>query len=458
MNPIKTNYVYRFVMRARQNWCGSSSFRRRLSILAGGTALAQSINFMVAPLLTRIYDARAFGNLQLYGSLLNFAMIVITLRYELAVVVPQDDREAVNVVSVGMAAVFAIAALLGAGVWVVVHYGLLFPGTKDISPYLWLLPIGACGIGVYQILVYWGLRHHAYKTIAQSKLTQVASQAIVQLGAGVLTKGALLGLLVGDVCGRIGGSWRIAKLTLKNDMSSLEGLSFRTMWQTAWRYRNYPLIMCGAGMINSAGLQAVPFLISAHYGPMLVGFYALVDRSMQAPITLVAQSTSQVYIVQAAELAKTDPQRLESLFLKLVRSSLFYGSIPLILVGAFGPQLFALIFGSSWHSAGEYARILAPAYYLCFAHQCVCMTLPTLGRQSWQFGWDTFRLVVTVSVLLVSSHLHLKFPIMLLAFSAVSCTAYAINLVLCYLAIRTQTRPEPMSEMELQLNHSKVGT
>lgn len=452
MNHAIANPVTRLAARIQEQWRTSGTFRRRVSILAGGTALAQSINFAVAPILTRVYDARAFGNLQLYGSLLNFAMIVIALRYELAVVIPQDDKEAVNVVSVGMIVVLVVSALLGGGVWVVIRTGLVFPGTRDIVPYLWLLPVGACGVGIYQLLVYWALRHHAYKTIAASKLTQVASQAGIQLCAGMFTKGALLGLLVGDVCGRIGGSWRIAKLTFKSDKSALKSVRPATMWQAARRYRNYPLIMTTAGFINSAGLQAVPIMLSAHYGPMLVGLFALVDRTMQAPIVLVAQSTSQVYIVQVAELGSTDPAKLKSLFSSVVRSSLLYGLVPVTVVMILGPQLFAMVFGSSWHSSGEFARILAPAYYLCFAHQCVCMTLPALERQAWQAAWDSFRLVSVALTLLGSFKLELDFTRTLLAYSTVSCISYALNLLLCYLAIvrkssKPRVTPESISEL-----------
>jgi O-antigen/teichoic acid export membrane protein len=440
-------------------WNRSSSFRRHVSILAGGTAVAQTINMGATPLLTRIYDARAFGNLQVYGSLLNIAMVVIALRYELAIVIPPDEKEAVNVLSVAIVAVAAVTGLLGIVVWILVHFGLSAPGTRDLIPYFWLLPIGAFGIGVYQVLVYWGLRHRAYKTIAVSKLTQVASQAVVQLSAGLLTKGALLGLLIGDVCGRIGGSWRIAKLTLQDSRSCSREIGVRSMWKAACRYRNYPLIMAGAGLINAAALQAVPLLLSAHYGPMLVGFYALVDRSMQAPIVLVAQSTSQVYIVQAAELGSSNPARLNGLFLKLVRSSLIYGVIPLILICAFGPPIFTVVFGSSWHAAGQLARILAPAYYFCFAHQCVCMTLPALERQSWQFGWDTFRLISIISVLVVATHFRMEFSAALLAFSVVSCITYASHLVICWLAIKNQVArvsAHKLSQPKLPLNHSNL--
>ena len=424
--------------RFRQAWGGGSEFRRRVSILAGGTAVAQALNFAVAPVLTRIYGPSAFGNLQVYSALIGFVMIFIALRYDLAVVMPQDDRTAANVVAVAFMVVLAMTGLISLGVWFVFGHRWLLPGAQGLIPYLWLLPIGACGVGVYQVLVYWGLRHHAYKAIAVSKLNQVIAQAAVQVSGGLLTHGGLLALLVGDVCGRVGGSWRIARITLRKDISFLRGISPASMWQAAKRYRNCPLILTGAGLINSAGLQIVPLLITAHFGPRMVGLFALVDRTLQAPMILVAQATSQVYAVQAAQLGATDPIGLKRLFLKITRSSLLYSLVPLALVFAFAPWLFATVFGEPWRAAGQYARILAPAYCLGFAHQCVSMTLAMLERQSWQAGWDTMRLIAVVSALVGCSTAGVSFERTLLALAAVNCLCYATNLLLCYLAITHQ--------------------
>jgi O-antigen/teichoic acid export membrane protein len=210
------------------------------------------------------------------------------------------------------------------------------------------------------------------------------------------------------------------------------------MWRAAKRYRNYPLIMTGAGLINTAGLSAVPLLITAHYGPKMVGLYALVDRSLQAPIILVAQSASQVYAVQAAKLGTTDPAALRRLFLKIIRLSLLYGIVPLALICAFAPVLFATVFGEPWRVAGDYARVLAPAYYLCFVHQSVGMTLAMLERQSWQAGWDAMRLAAVVSVLAGCSAAGISFGRTLAGLAIVNCLSYVINLLLCYVAIRCQ--------------------
>ena len=410
-------------------------FTRKVFLLAGATAGAYALNLAVAPLLTRIYTTAAFGHLQIYTSLMAFIMVLIALRYELSVVLPEDDDVAANLVAVSFTAILLVTAMLAAAVFVALHYHLLWRRAAELGRYLWLLPVGAFGLGIYQLLNTWGLRHHAYKDIALSKFSQIGAQAAVQVGVGLATHGSMGGLIIGDACGRVSGSLRIAKITFRRDWQRLRRVRPGTMWLAANRYRNFPLVLAGSGLMNSAGLQIVPLLLSALYAPEMVGLYAITDRTMQVPGVLIGQAVSQVYMVKAAQLANRAPRALRKLFTEIVIRSLLYGIAPLLLLCAVAPTLFAAVFGESWRMAGTYARVLAPVYYLCFIHACTGMTLNMLERQHWQLAWDTSRLIVVGLTVILGAAAGLSSTGLLSAFAAVSTTAYAVHIALCYRAI-----------------------
>jgi O-antigen/teichoic acid export membrane protein len=410
-------------------------FASKVFLLAGATAGAYALNLAVAPLLTRIYTVAAFGHLQIYTSLMAFVMVLIALRYELSVVLPEDDDVAANLVVVAFTAVLLVTATLAAAVFVALRYHLLWRRAAELGGYLWLLPVGAFGLGIYQLLNTWGLRHHAYKDVALSKFSQIGAQAAVQVGVGLATHGSMGGLIIGDACGRVSGSLRIAKVTFNRDWQRLRRVRPRTMWQAAKRYRNFPLVLTGSGLLNSAGIQAVPLLLSAFYAPEMVGLYAVTDRTMQVPSVLVGQAISQVYMVKAAQLGTSAPRALRKLFTDIVTRSLLYGIIPLLLLCAVAPNLFAVIFGESWRMAGTYARVLAPVYYLCFIHACTGMTLNMLERQHWQLAWDSSRLIAVGLTVIVGASAGLGGTNLLTAFAGVSTTAYAVHIALCYRAI-----------------------
>src|SRR5215469_8966744 len=81
------------------------SFARSVSLLAGGTAVGQSLIVLGAPLLTRLYSVTDFGYLQVYMSVMSFAVLGATLRYDQAVLLPERDELAADVVAVSLAAV-----------------------------------------------------------------------------------------------------------------------------------------------------------------------------------------------------------------------------------------------------------------------------------------------------------------------------------------------------------------
>ena len=418
-------------------WRGlrNGEFTQKVSLLAGATAGAYALNLAAAPLLTRIYSASAFGHLQIYISLMGFVIVVIALRFELSVLLPEDDDVAANLVAVAFTAILLVTLLLFAVVAVVLRYHLLWRRAAELGGYLWLLPIGAFGVGIYQLLNTWGLRYHAYKDVALSKFSQVGAQAAVQIGIGLATHGSMGGLIIGDACGRISGSLRIAKVTFRRDWKRLHRVRPNTMWQAARRYRNFPLVLTGSGLLNSAGLQILPLLLSAFYAPEVVGLYALTDRTMQIPGVLVGQAVSQVYMVKAAQLGSIAPSALRKLFTKIVSRSLLYGLVPLLVFCGAAPRVFGMVFGESWRMAGTYARVLAPVYYLCFIHACTGMTLTMLERQHWQLAWDMFRLIAVGLTITLGASAGLGSTTLLTIFAGVSAAAYAVHIGLCYRAI-----------------------
>src|SRR5262245_8313247 len=80
----------------------SGSFGRSVSVLASGTAAGQALALLAAPLLTRLYSPADFGHLQLYVSIMTFAMLTSTWRYELAILLPKANEEAAEVLAVAL--------------------------------------------------------------------------------------------------------------------------------------------------------------------------------------------------------------------------------------------------------------------------------------------------------------------------------------------------------------------
>src|SRR5215469_10588958 len=284
-------------------------FARDASTVAGGTALAQLLGILSAPILTRIYHPNDFGALQIFISVMALMVVAATGRYDIAILLPEEEQSAIDLLALSMICVCATSVLCGAVV-VLCHYRWILPTSMiPLRGLLWLLPFSILGGGIYQALNYWAMRRDDYKQIAKSKFTQAVAQVGTQLGAGLVVHGPF-GLLLGDALGRMSGSGRFARDLWVGYRENLRSVRIRRIFRLAVRYREYPLVSMWGTLINMSGLALPALFLVQFYGAQEIGYFGLVNRVLGVPAGLIGISIAQVYISEAAKLSRSDPQRL----------------------------------------------------------------------------------------------------------------------------------------------------
>lgn len=415
-------------------WLPRGGFARSVSIVAGGTAMAQSIAVAASPILTRIYKPVDFGGLQVFISLMALALVAASGRYEVALLLPEDEQSAIDILAVAIVCV-CLTAAVAAGAVLICHYHWMLPASMSVlRGHMWLLPVSVLGGGLYQSLSYWVMRHHGYQQVASTKFTQAGAQVATQLGAGCFHTS--LGLLLGDAAGRIIGSGRFLRELWRNYHSQIRAIRPSRMMQLAIRYRDYPLVSMWGALINASGLALPSLFLAQYYGAQDTGWFALVNRVLGVPGALIGASIAQVYTSEAAKLSRSDPRRLMYIFRKTTRQMLYAGLAPCILFTLFAPWLFAFIFGPGWREAGEYARYLAFMFYAGFINSPVTMTLNILERQGAQFAWDASRLALTLLSMLVPWHFGFGPRIAILGYGIAMTLMYGVHWTQSFLAIK----------------------
>jgi len=421
-------------MRLFDKWAPEGGLVRRISILAGGTAAAQVLAIVASPILTRIYRPSDFGALQVFISLMSLVVVAASGRYEVAILLPEDEQSAVDVVGVSLLCV-CVSALLCTGLVIFCQFRWILPTSVQVlRGYLWLLPISILGGGAYQVLNYWALRRDNYKQIAKSKFTQASAQVLTQLGVGLFVHGPC-GLLLGDSVGRMSGSFRFFRDLWRGFAVNIASIRISRMVKLAVRYREYPLVSMWGTLINASGLALPSLFLAQYYGAQGTGWFGLVNRVLGVPAALIGLSIAQVYTSEAARLSRSDPKRLMYIFLKTTRHMLYLGLLPCILFSILAPWIFESIFGHTWREAGEYARFLAFMFYASFINSPVTMTLNVLERQRAQFAWDFTRLVLTVAAIALPYHLGYGARIAVLSYGVAMTLMYSIHWTQSYFAI-----------------------
>ena len=400
-------------------------FARAVALLAGGAALGQAITVLVSPVLTRIYSPEDFGVFGVYASILGIVVVVASLRYEYAILLPDDDETAANIMALCIVIMLGTVSIS----WFIIQcfgdFIVSWARVPGLGRYLWLIPLGMLGAGTYQILNYWAVRKRNFARIGRTRLFRGVARAVLQVGLGYLITGPL-GLLLGQFAGESAGSASLGSAAWKRDSTAIRAISLKGMLDAAVRYRRFPIFSGSSALIDSLGLNTPQILFAAFYGAGVAGWFALGQRVIAAPLNIVVDSVAQVYFGQAARLPKDDPLSMKRFFWKLSSRMALAGALPVAAICALAPLGFVVIFGPGWETAGRYVQILGVMFAIRFAVIPLQHTLNILERQDIILAWDGARLIMVVGAILIVNALGFSDIAAIAAYSLSMSAAYIL--------------------------------
>lgn len=375
-------------------------FSRSISVLAGGATAGQIIVIMASPILTRLYSPEDFGVLAVFAAFLGILAVIASLRYELAIPLPESDEEAAHVVVLGLMIVAAMSLLTA---FFVIFFAQpiadLF-NTTALAGYLWLLPVGLLLSGIYQVFNYWAIRVKAFTPIARTKITQSIVMVFVQLS------GYLLGpvsLIIGQITGQAAGGSSLAALTVRNRWAVFKVIHRGDIRAAARRYVRFPIYSTWSGLFNTTGQQLPPMLFAVLFSPAAAGIYMIAHRVLAMPMALIGKAIADVFFSSAAEARRngTLAGLVEGIHAKLVQIAM----PPALILILAGPDLFAFVFGADWRQAGEFAQWMAPWVYLVFITSPLSTLFSILEKQAQGMLFQGALLVTRSGGLILGAYL-----------------------------------------------------
>ncbi len=382
---------------------------------------------LAAPLLTRLYTPEDFGMLAVYASLLALFSVVSSLRYELAIPLPETNTEAANVTILSLLTVFLMTAISGLLVFLSGEQIALAADVPRLAAFFWLLPVGVFLSGVYKVFNYWAVRTKSFGDIAMTRISQTLATLAIQLFGYKLGGVALI---LGQAGGQGVGSLRLSRSTIKHhDFSSWSWAGVRI---AAKRYKQFPLFSTWGGLFNTAGTQLPPLMFAAFFNAGAAGLYALAHRVLAMPMSILGEAIGKVFFSNAAEAHREG--RLAPLVEK-VHSILADIAMPasLMLIIA-APDIFALVFGESWAEAGEFARYMAPWLYMVFITSPLSTLFSVLERQRFGMMFQAALLLVRLVAILIGAYWLENLLQTVMLFSTVSALFWIVFLVWVCLA------------------------
>jgi len=371
-----------------------SEFIRNVSTLMSGTAIAQAIPVLISPILSRLYTPDDFGVLALYMSITVVIGVIATGRYELAIMLPNKQKSAFNILVLCILLSLITALLTFILLLLFIDPIVVFFEEPKVKDWIYFIPIIVFFTGVYQAFNYWSTRHKTYKRNAFSRISQSTMTAGSQLGYGFIKSGAgglILGYIIGIITAALVLGWKI----IKNIPQLTDELSIKEIKENARKYRNFIRINSPHAFIDSLQDNGIIYLIMYFFSKQILGSYSFAYRILKAPVGLVGNAIYQVSYQKATE-AFNAGQNLQPMVKRILINLFIIGFPVFTILFIYTPEFFSFIFGAKWREAGEFAQILIPWIFLNFLANPVSFIAIVVNKQKEAMYFTIANIIVKV--------------------------------------------------------------
>lgn len=382
--------------------------------LMGGNVLAQVIALAAYFVLTRIYSPEDYGLFNIFYSYIEVLIILSTCKYELAVVVASDEREAAAVsrfalrlnalVSVGLLTVALALWLFGA-----------LPGNfAQLGWMVLLIPPMVFFCGTSRIYSFLYNRFHRYAQIALSENVNAGAGALLKMlfgWLGMMPAGLPVGTVLGQAASNLNYRIGLRRLALPATDASEQRAA-------AAQHRNFPRYVATKDFVNTFSAN-LPFLwLAVYFNRADVGLFGLALTFSRQPVLLLCSAFERVLYARGAEAVR-ERRALRPMVLKFV-AIVNAVAVPLCVAAWFlAEPLFSFGFGSRWEGCGVYVQALLPWVWLTLTANSLMFVANIFSTQRTEFIFYLVQLAFRVGVIVAGIVRH-DFLLAIRLFSVVS--------------------------------------
>lgn len=324
-----------------------------------GTVLAQMINIVVQPILTRVFPAETLG---IYTYLISLATMIIpvaSLKLDMLIVSEPNEKEAQYItdaciiINILISLIYAIVIIVGYQVSdnnIFNKYGII----------IYVVPVLVFTNGLRFLFISYLNRYKEYKTISIIAIIREAIRAVIQVGAGFLSLG-VFSLSMGYAVSPLFG----LNIQMRNYLKELKErprINLKKFKEIVLeKGKRQILFLVPAQFINSFSASLVTISITALFSAKILGYYSAGVRILDIPIVFITSNVSKVCYQRISEnVANKKPvlRTLMSVIIVLSAVSIMgFGTLYVI-----APRLSEIVFGQGYRVAGEYIRCLCVMY------------------------------------------------------------------------------------------------
>lgn len=358
-----------------------SEYAKNSVILMTGTVLSMALKAITALVLSYFLGEVTLGHFGSFSAWNSILLVVVTGRYELAIMLPKEDNDGFLLTILSAALSLILSIIMGI-VFVVLQFGF-----HIALGWLQFLPPSLAVLGVYYSINYWLNRKKCYKKLAINRILQGFFVALFSglfyaiqftrddsmIWGYIVSQAAVLVILIVYIV----RDYR--KYRFRIDLQRMKKLAIE--------YINFPRLSVVAGVVNNITMK-LPIILLGFFGsPALVGQYTLMDNILAAPIALVSEAVRDVFR-QKASRDYADDHECYHTYKATFKTLALTAILPFVLIMFGAKPIIDIIYHNQFAMAGYFIMIMAPFFYIRFVVAPLTFMTYIAGKQAFDMKWQ----------------------------------------------------------------------
>lgn len=399
--------------------------------MMAGYASAQFIGILLSPIITRLYLPEHFGIMAVVISSVSVLHTISCMRYETAIVLPETDAKAHNLLSLCIIITLFFTFSLFIALPFLDDKVEAYTNVKNVKFFLYLIPIGVFSSGMETAFRFWFTRKKNFPLLSKMRAVIPLTASGIKILAGVVLGSSAAWLIIGDTAGMFVVFLILALSFAKSSYPEFKGsVTKQNMKAVAAEYKKFPIYNSATALMNEISVNLPAFLFAYFFSLEFVGFYSLAAKTLKKPIQLISNSVRGVFLQRYAEIQNKGKSSRSS----FVKATLVLAAVGVLLFGiiAFsGKWVFALVFGAKWADAGVCAQYLSPWLFMLFINSPANQIILVKQKLSIYLVYQIMLLASRAAAIALGYFLFKEALLAVALFSGVGVVA---NLVLIFYA------------------------
>ena len=398
---------------------------KNLVKVLSGTVIAQLIPLMFLPYLSRIYTVEEFGGFSFYFIMTTTVSIIVTARYEMAVMLPKSDRIAKALTHSALILSLFISVLLTLFVF-------LLECIIDFE-YIYFVILSAFFFGAFNLSIAWLNRLTHYNYLALLMVTQQLLIALFKVfifdlwsEGNPLVVGHTFGLVLSALI-----SIAFLLKTFNANTSSAQKLNSRAYYKKKYilipfavirKYKKFPMYNLPFSLLVAFSNGFIITILIVYGFTAVAGLVGLSRTLVYAPVSILARSLGKVFYQYAAKKFNSIDDDIEG----LVFNGIYH--LAAILTPFFclflltSEFLLTQLLGEKWEGIGYYASRLSIVAFLLLLTTWPARMFEVTGSQGLLLKFQIISDAIVMSIISIVFYIQLEVTYIINIYCLLACT------------------------------------